>query len=168
MLSPNDIRSITGIQEFRALEPDADRAAPVPIPDTPELCRAVYDQPVVFGSDWSQFRSVTYSAVTPHPPLPGWASLTQSIAVYPDAVTARSAFDRIIAAAPACSDTTADYYHRTLQRPDPNTLILDGDMVTDGYRVADTALIGVSTVVPSELAPIDALELLERLQKTRP
>jgi hypothetical protein len=135
VLSLDDVRGITGIQEFRALDaPDGDRAAPVPLADTPELCRAVYDQPVVCGSRWSQFRSVTYSAYTPHPFLPGFASLTQSIALYPDAVAARNAFDRVVAAAPACSDTTADYYHRTLQRPDPNTLILnDGDMATDGY-----------------------------------
>lgn len=81
---------------------------------------------------------------------------------------ARSAFDRIVAAAPACSDMTADYYHRTLQHPDPNTLILNGDMITDGYRVVDTTPLGVSTLVPREFAAIDALNLLERLQDAQP
>ncbi|WP_083166287.1 sensor domain-containing protein [Mycobacterium aquaticum] len=170
VLSVDDIRAITGIHEFHV--PDVpghgDLVAPVPIPDTPALCRAVYDQPVVFGTDWSQFRSVTYSADIPHPLLPGIASLVQSIAIYPDAGAARGAFERIVAAAPACSDMNADYYHRTPQHPDPNTLILNGDMVTDGYRVADTALIGVSTLVPSELAPIDALNLVDRLQDAQP
>lgn len=85
VLSLDDVRSITGIVEFRALDEPDDRAAPVPIPDTPEQRRAVYDQPVVYGTDWSRFRSMTYSADTPHPLLPGFASLTQSIAVYPDA-----------------------------------------------------------------------------------
>jgi hypothetical protein len=170
VLSVDDIRAITGIHEFHV--PDVpghgDLVAPVPIPDTPALCRAVYDQPVVFGTDWSQFRSVTYSADIPHPLLPGIASLAQSVAIYPDAGAARGAFERIVAAAPACSDMNADYYyHRTLQHPDPNTLILNGDMVTDGYRLSDTALIGVSTLVPSELAPIDALNLVERLQDAR-
>lgn len=141
-------------------------SAPTPIPNTPEVCRAVYDEPIAFGTDWTQFRSIIYSATIFHWLLPGIASLSQTVAVYPDATAARDAFDRIVAAAPACSvaRTESEYYQREIRRPDPNTLVLNGGMVTDGYRVVDATLFGVSTLVPHELTPINAETVLDRLQ----
>ena len=166
VLSVEQMRDITGIPELTTVADHGDSATPAADPDTPEPCRAVYDDPIVFGTDWTQFRSVFYHAYTAHPIIVGIASVTQTVAVYPDAGTAQKAFDRIVAAAPACSTLQSDsgYYHRDLQHPDPNTLILNGDMVTDGFRVVGNTVLGVSTLVPSELPLIDAQNLLNRLQ----
>lgn len=165
VLPVEEVRTISGVNGFHEV-PELDAAAPAAIPDTPEPCRAVFDPPTVFGSDWQRFRAVGYAADLDAPVLPVMADVRQAIAVYPDATTAQATFDRVAAAIPGCIKTGTGYYRRTAESPDPNTLLLNSDHA-DGahsaYRLAGTALISVSVLgLPDSarvvLAILDGIE----------
>ncbi|WP_186446764.1 sensor domain-containing protein [Mycolicibacterium porcinum] len=164
-VSVDEVRNITGITDFHDI-PELNVTTPAANPDTPEPCRAVFDPPTVFGSDWQRFRAVGYAADLDAPLLPIMADVRQAIAVYPDATTAQATFDRVAAAIPGCIKTGTGYYRRTAESPDPNTLLLNSDHA-DGahsaYRLAGTALISVGVLgLPDSarvvLAILDGIE----------
>ncbi|NOP94992.1 sensor domain-containing protein [Mycolicibacterium fortuitum] len=147
LVSVEDVRALSGIPEFQ-IAPESQRTSPEASPNTPEPCRAVYDQPTVFGTDWTQFRSVVYSATIDDPLIPEIVNVRQTVAVYPDDAAAQATFDRLQAAIPHCAAAHIDYYSRTPQRPDPSTIVFDGEEANYIYRVAQTAVIYASVIGP--------------------
>lgn len=167
-LSVDEVRNITGVTGFHDI-PELNVTTPAPVPDTPDPCRAVFDPPTVFGSDWNKFVAAGYGADLDAPVLPVIADVRQAIAVYPDATTAQATFDRLAASVPGCIATGTGYYRRTAESPDPNTLILSSaqaDGAHSAYRLTGTALINSSALgLPnSERVALEVLDNLERAQ----
>lgn len=168
VLSIDDVRSISGVAGFHDV-PELDDATPSAIPDTPAVCRAVFDPPAVFGNAWKQFRSVGYSADLDAPVLPIMADVRQAVAVYPDSATAQAAFDRLTTAVPGCTSAGTGYYRRSAEAPDANTLLLnsgEADGAHDAYRLTGTTLINSSALgLPdSERVTLEVLDRLEDAQ----
>lgn len=166
VVSLDDVRQITGIDDL-ASNPNGDDDRPHhPSSEPPGPCR-VFDPQVVFGSNWTQFRSAVYSGVAyepipgvvePAPILPGTiggaASLPpkplmigQAVGIYPDGSAARTAFGLLIPALIECSARHAKYYDFTVDQPDQSTVVLNYDFDSKVmYRVKGSALINISAL----------------------
>ncbi|OBG86311.1 hypothetical protein A5699_22000 [Mycobacterium sp. E802] len=168
VLPVEEVRTISGVTGFHDI-PELNATAPSAVSDIPEPCRAVFDPPTVFGSDWKQFDTAGYGADLDAPVLPIMADVRQAIAVYPDAATAQATFDRLAAAVPGCISTGTGYYRRTAESPDPNTLLLNSEQA-DGahtaYRLTGAALINSSALgLPdSERVAVAILDSLEQAE----
>lgn len=168
VLPVEEVRAISGVAGFHDI-PELRATAPTAVPDVPEPCRAVFDPPTVFGSDWKQFDAAGYGADLDAPVLPIMADVRQAIAVYPDTATAQATFDRLAAAVPGCISTGTGYYRRTAESPDPDTLLLNSERADGGhsaYRLTGTALINSSALgLPdSERVTLAILDGLERAE----
>lgn len=147
IVSLDDVRRIANLQDLNQYSHgDADRPGNEDA-DAPEPCRSVYDQQVAFGSDWRQFRTVTYNALVSasHGAPAKMYVVTQAVGIYPDGSAARAAFDRLAPALTACSELRRKYYDFTVSHQDPATVALD---YPEGqskvvYRVKSTALIDI-------------------------
>ncbi|WP_441958448.1 sensor domain-containing protein [Mycolicibacterium houstonense] len=135
------------IAEFQS-NPEWERTQPKSFPNTPEPCRAVYDQPTVFGADWVQFRSVVYSATMDDSAIPEIVNIVQTIAVYPDNAQAQATFNRLQDAVPRCAAANIEYFSKVPRRPDPSTIVFDGEEANYVYRIAQSAVIYVSAIGP--------------------
>ncbi|MEV0672307.1 sensor domain-containing protein [Mycobacterium sp. NPDC050441] len=169
VLSVDEVRSISGVAGFHEV-PELDATTPSTVPDTPAACRAVFDPPTVYGTDWTQFRTVGYSADLDTPVLPIMADVRQAVAAYPDSAAAQAAFDRLTAAVPGCTSTGTAYYRRSAEAPDPNTLLLNSEDAAgahNGYRLTGTKLINSSALgLPdSERVGLEVLDALEDAQR---
>jgi hypothetical protein len=147
LLSVNDVRDITGMQEL-----ENDPAAPTdraqPDPTAPGPCKAIFDQQVAFGSSVSDFRTVSYGAATHTAPgeIRGVAIVSQAVGSYADADEARAAFNRLEPMVRQCSFLDVEGYRYDIVTPSDSTLTLTsapGDIV---YHVASTSLISVVVV----------------------
>ena len=104
----------------------------------PEPCRVIYDQQATFAAGWTQFRSVQYSGAANK-------SVGQAIGIYPSAVDARAAFDRLSGAVAQCAALHADGYEFTVDNIDPSTLTTCfADDCRVIFAVRSSVLIGVS------------------------
>lgn len=147
MVSVDDVRSIADLPALapfpagdlrRPASQDADTAGP---------CRPAYDQEAAFGTDWTQFRSVTYNA------LVGAAAgsakkmyiVTQAVGSYADDGAARAAFERLVPALTACAELRLKYYDFTVRRQDSTTVALDYPNRQSNviYRVKSDTLIDI-------------------------
>ncbi|TGB38222.1 sensor domain-containing protein [Mycolicibacterium peregrinum] len=168
VVSVEEVRSISGVSGFREV-PELDATAPSAVPDTPEACLAVFDPPTVLGTGWMRFRATGYATELDTPALPTLADVRQMVAVYPDSATAQATFDRLTSAVPDCTATDTGYYNRSVEKPDPNTLLLNAHEAAgayDAYRLADTTLISSSALgLPdSERVTLEVLDRLEDAQ----
>lgn len=168
VLSVEEVRTISGVVGFHEV-PELNATAPSTVPDTPEQCRAVFDSPTVFGTSWKRFRAAGYATLLDTPILPTIADVRQEVAVYADSATAQAAFDRLTTAVPGCTSAGTGYYRRSVEAPDPNTLLLkdDGaDGAHDAYRLTGTTLISSSALgLPdSERVTLEVLDRLEDAQ----
>ncbi|WP_074133093.1 sensor domain-containing protein [Mycolicibacterium houstonense] len=166
VLSINDVRAISQIQDFRP-EPDWDLAGPSSDPNTPEPCRSVYDDVTVFGSGTEQFRTVAYGAVIKHPLIPGFARITQTVAVYPDRHTAEATFDSLRAAVPHCVKAGIESYDAAVRQPDESTILLDGRGGDTAYRLTSSTVFSVSSLGLTDDDRV-ALAVLDQLQQAQP
>lgn len=102
-------------------------------------CRHFVNQDEVFGSTWSNFASARYSG-------PSNIGVRQSVAVYPDADTARRAFDALKTAARQChAHPSPDVFGAgvTLTEPGTATLLIQyPDTVNGPGSVSIDALRG--------------------------
>ena len=105
MLETPRMRAIMGTDEQLTIIPTMDSAGPVDIDKlaatVPPQCRFLYAETAVFGSGPTRFHKITYQ----YPPRP--ALVSQGAAVYPDAESARRAFDALVATVADCSDSPA-------------------------------------------------------------
>lgn len=165
VVSVEDVRSISGVGGFHEV-PELNATAPATVPDTPDACRAVFDPPTVFGTGWKRFRAAGYTTLLDTPILPTIADVRQEVAVYPGLETAQTAFDRLATALPGCTSTGNGYYRRSVEAPDPNTLLLnseEADGAYDAYRLTGTTLINSSALGLPDSERV-ALEVLDRLE----
>ncbi|MGV0676889.1 sensor domain-containing protein [Mycolicibacterium fortuitum] len=169
VLSVEEVRSISGVVGFHEV-PELNATAPPTVPDTPEPCRAVFDPPTVFGTDWKRFRAAGYATQLDTPILPTLTDVRQMVAVYPDSAAAQATFDRLAAAVPNCIATGIDFYDRAVAKPDPNTLLLndyEADGAYDAYRLTGTMLIHSSAfgLPDSQRVTVAVLDGLEDAQR---
>lgn len=104
MLELSQIRALTGAGEALTVIPTMDGKSPVDIDllarDVPEPCRFVFAETATFGSRMTDFHKTTYQSP------PDSALISQAAGAYPDAQTARAAFDSLVQVASACADTS--------------------------------------------------------------
>lgn len=143
IVSLADIQQLTDRADLVA-EPVYDAPAPDSgDPHAPGACQAVYGQEQTFGTGWKRFRTAAYSADTGV--VETMAVVMQAVGLYPDAKTARTAFDRLVPALEACSELRSNFYDFTVTTPDPSTIVLAyrGYHRSVVYRVKSAALINV-------------------------
>ncbi|CAJ1500899.1 sensor domain-containing protein [[Mycobacterium] kokjensenii] len=103
MLGTPRMRAIMGTDERLTIIPTMDTTGPVDVDElaaaVPPACRFIYAETAVFGSTTLRFHKITYQ----YPPRP--AMVSQGAAVYPDADSARHAFDGLTAAVAECSES---------------------------------------------------------------
>ncbi|MGI9126468.1 MAG: sensor domain-containing protein [Mycobacterium sp.] len=107
--------------------------------DYPPECHAVFDQDVAFAGGYNQFRSVTYTG-------PSNAAVTQAVAVYQNATTARDALTTVGQALNACSESHPANLAVTTQVLDRATFALCQAQCSTIYRQSGPVLIAVSAV----------------------
>jgi hypothetical protein len=104
MVEQPRMQAITGAGVDLTIIPTMDGSVPVDIDalaDTaPETCRFIFAETQTFGPDIEQFHKTTFQ----NPPDSGLIS--EGAAGYPDADTARRAFDRLVTRVAGCSSTS--------------------------------------------------------------
>lgn len=104
MLDTARMRAITGAGEDLSIIPSMDSTSPVDIDaladNAPGECRFVFAETATFGPDIRQFHKTTFQ----HPPK--GALISEGAAAYPDAPTARRAFDALVATVDGCAAAT--------------------------------------------------------------
>ncbi|MDN4518193.1 MULTISPECIES: sensor domain-containing protein [Mycolicibacterium] len=97
------MQAVTGAGEHLTMIPGTESKVPVDLDlmlkTVPPQCEWVYAETQVFGSDVEEFRKSTYQ----NPP--GGGLISQAAAGYPDAATARRAFDTVAERIEACGAT---------------------------------------------------------------
>jgi PknH-like extracellular domain len=103
MLDQSQMRAITGAGEALTIIPTMDGKVPVDIEplaeSAPPQCQWVFAETQIFGSGVEEFHKTTFQS----PPDRGLIS--EGAAAYRDAVTARRAFDGLVALVEACGAT---------------------------------------------------------------
>ncbi|WP_421844151.1 sensor domain-containing protein [Mycobacterium sp.] len=147
-VSVDDVRRIAGFDGLWS-KPGSEQRSPRHFDsDAPAPCRAVFGRAVAFGSDWAQFRSVTYDGTTNTGPgqLHLMAVVGQAVGIYPSEHAARNAFDRLIPPLTACSKLNVKHYDFTINNLDSSTVALNSDLWNVMYRVQSSVLIDVSVL----------------------
>ncbi|CAN5391330.1 sensor domain-containing protein [soil metagenome] len=105
LLDISQMRALTGAGDDLAIIPSMDGKSPVDIEllarQVPPSCRFLFIESEIFRSEVTDFHKTTYQ----NPPEA--ALISQAAAAYPDAQTARAAFDALVDAAGACAYTSA-------------------------------------------------------------
>lgn len=142
VVSVQDAAQITNFHGFSSDTKKSDSLT-VFDPNTPEVCRAVYDENFAFGTGLTAFRAVTYGGSAGER-IKKPVSLSQSVATYPDADVSHAAFDRLESELTKCSSAHLKGYELTVQRPDSSTLLLNSPIWEAAYRVKSSVLMNVS------------------------
>jgi hypothetical protein len=105
MLDQEQMRGIAGAGEDLTEIPGTDSKSPVDnelLADTvPPECRFVYAETATFGTEMTQFHKITFQYPSKK------ALISEGVAAYPDAGTARHAFDALMATIGGCADSSA-------------------------------------------------------------
>lgn len=107
-----------------------------------KVCRVLFDQYLVFGMNFTNFRSVVYGGSTDEY-IKRPVSVNQTIVNYQDEVASHSAFDNLVSEFTECSAAHLKGYELTVQRPEPSTLLVSSRTGEDEYRVKSSVLINV-------------------------
>lgn len=161
LVSVESVRSISNLSEFIE-NPQSVRKNPEASPETPESCLGVYDQPTVFGDNWSTFRSAAYNATLDNPRIPDIASILQVIATYPDNNSVQSRLDRLRSAITRCAEANIPFYSIVPQQEDRSTIVLNSDEATYIYRADQSRLLYVAANGPFDTSRA-ALEIINQL-----
>jgi hypothetical protein len=105
MLDLSRMRGLTGAGDDLTIIPSMDGKSPVDIEllakQVPEPCQFIFIESKTFGADMVDFHKTTYQ----NPPES--ALISQAAAAYPDAQTARAAFDALVETANNCAYSSA-------------------------------------------------------------
>ncbi|KUH99469.1 hypothetical protein AU189_11635 [Mycolicibacterium acapulense] len=160
-LSLEHVREISGFDEFTR---EVDTDEPVGDDYTPEgPCRDMADQRIVFGANWTRFKSIADSGDLPSggrrprtsgatgdgtAPLivPVMATVVQNVVVYPDESAARVTFDRHVAAMEECVDLNLPHLGGTISRPNQDEVVLLNSGFVSVFSVKSTIIVDVSVV----------------------
>ncbi|WP_421874787.1 sensor domain-containing protein [Mycolicibacterium wolinskyi] len=157
MLSIDDVRRISGVN---ALERTVDTNRPKPDNNAVPACRALSDQGVAFGDQWTEFHSTSDNGNLDVRGVPGLMAVAgQVVAIYPNEEAAREAFDRRIAAVEECVKLHIPFYDPAVSRPADDTAVFSGDGWSSATIVKSAVVIDAGVValpdaerVASELA----------------
>lgn len=142
VLSLEDVDAIVGVSDLIPT-PNLDQRQPRGQhqydSQYPSQCQAVFDQDVAFGSNYTQFRTVSYSGAANR-------AVTQSIAEYPSADLARAALIRLATSLAACSDLHASNMAPNVQQLDRSTVAVCFTQCATLYRATGPFLIAVDAV----------------------
>jgi hypothetical protein len=142
ILSLEDVGAIVGVSDL-APQPLLDLHQPRGMHQYdgqyPSQCQPVFDQDVAFGSDYSQFRSVSYSGAANR-------AVTQAVGIYASADAARAALIRLANSIQACSELHVPKMEPTVQQLDRSTLAVCFTQCATLYRAKGPVLIGVDAV----------------------
>jgi hypothetical protein len=104
MLDQSQMRAITGAGDDLTIIPTMDGKIPVDIEplaeNAPPQCQWIFAETQTFGPDVEEFHKTTFQ----NPPDGG--QISEGAAAYRDAITARGAFDNLVALVDGCSSTT--------------------------------------------------------------
>ncbi|WP_262490953.1 sensor domain-containing protein [Mycobacterium simiae] len=155
IIGVEEVRRIANYEELTAHShadlhrpPSGDLSAPGP-------CRAAGTSDLTFAGGWTEFRSAGYSGVTDDIDPGGKAlvdSVSQAVAIYPDAHTARAALDQLAASLTACMALHHPNYGFLVDKPDPTTVRITDQGWSHLYRAKNAVLIsvGVLGIQPAE------------------
>ncbi|OBK46192.1 sensor domain-containing protein [Mycobacterium kubicae] len=122
--------------------PPGDLTAPGP-------CRAAGISDLTFGAGWSEFRSAGYHGITDDLKPGGPAmiqTVSQAVAIYPDATTARGVLGQLESALQACTALHDSNYDFTIDRPDAGTVRITDEGWSHLYRAKSSVLISVGVL----------------------
>jgi hypothetical protein len=143
MLDISRIRGITGGGEALTPIPTMNRNYPVDIDlladGMPTECRFLFAETVTFGTDTAGFHKITYQ----EPPIGGLIS--QGVAAYRDAATARRAFNALSAFIADCAQSpVGDVYVGKMATDVDSVRIRPGNRCGRNYRVKSVVLAEVT------------------------
>ena len=155
IVSVEEVRRIANYEELTAHAHNDLRHPPVGDVNAPGPCRAAGTSDLTFASGWTEFRSAGYSGVTDDIDPGGLAlvdSVSQAVAIYPDAHAARSALDQLESSLNACVALHDPKYDFTLDKPVPSSLRITDNGWSHQYRAKNSVLIsvGVLGIEPAE------------------
>ncbi|OBK24746.1 hypothetical protein A5634_02490 [Mycobacterium asiaticum] len=155
IVSVEDVRRIANYEELTARAHANLREPPAGDVNAPGPCRAAGTSDLTFASGWSEFRSAGYSGVTDDIDPGGRTmkdSVSQAVAIYPDAQAARTALNQLENSLNACVALHDPRYAFTLDKPDPNTLRITDNGWSHQYRAKQSVLmsVGVLGIEPAE------------------
>ncbi|MHA7649023.1 sensor domain-containing protein [Mycobacterium sp. ML4] len=155
IISVEDVRHIANYEELRMHARANLSHPPAGDVNAPGPCRAAGTSDLTFAGGWTEFRSAGYSGVTDDLDPGGRTmkdSVSQAVAIYPDAQAARSALDQLEASLNACLALHDPKYDFKLDKPDPLTLRITDNGWSHQYRARKSVLmsVGVLGIEPAE------------------
>lgn len=170
IISVEEVRRIANYEELTA-HSHADLRRPPPGDlNAPGPCRAAGTSDLTFASGWTEFRSAGYSGVTDDIDPGGKAlvdSVSQAVAIYPDAHEARAALDQLEASLTDCMALRDPNYGFRVDKPDPTTVRITDEGWSHLYRVKNAVLIsvGVLGIEPAERIASTVLDAISERVK---
>lgn len=141
LLTQDQLRAITGAGEDLTVIPTMDAAYPVDDDNlaalAPPDCRFVFAETATFGTEFTGFHKTTYQ----NPPAR--SVISQAVALYPDPVAARRAFDTLGAGTAACAGGPSGILVGGWTSGDDWLRMRPGDCGRD-YRLKSVALVEVT------------------------
>ncbi|WP_310784496.1 sensor domain-containing protein [Mycobacterium sp. Z3061] len=155
IVSVEDVRRIANYEELTTHAHANLNHPPAGDVNAPGPCRAAGTSDLTFASGWTEFRSAGYSGVTDDLDPGGRTmkdSVSQAVAIYPDAQAARSALDQLEASLNACVALHDPRYDFKLDKPDPLSLRITDSGWSHQYRARKSVLmsVGVLGIEPAE------------------
>lgn len=157
IVSVDEVRRIANYEELKSLAHADLRHPPPGDLNAPGSCRAAGTSDLTFANGWSEFRSAGYSGVTDELKPGGPAmidSVSQAVAIYPDAGAARNALDQLESSLTGCAALHDPNYKFTVDRPDSSTLRITDRGWSHLYRVKSKVLMSVGVVGLEPAEPI--------------
>ncbi|MBX9979697.1 MAG: sensor domain-containing protein, partial [Mycobacterium gordonae] len=155
IVSVEDVRRIANYEELTTHAHANLNHPPAGDVNAPGPCRAAGTSDLTFAAGWTEFRSAGYSGVTDDLDPGGRTmkdSVSQAVAIYPDAQAARSALDQLEASLNACLALNDPKYGFKLDKPDPLSLRITDNGWSHQYRARKSVLmsVGVLGIEPAE------------------
>ncbi|MBY0388505.1 MAG: sensor domain-containing protein [Mycobacterium pseudokansasii] len=155
IIGVEEVRRIANYEELTAHSRADLRRPPPGDLNAPGPCRAAGTSDLTFASGWMEFRSAGYSGVTDDIDPGGMVmvdSVSQAVAIYPDAHAARAALDQLEASLNACMALHDPKYTFNVDKPDSATLRITDQGWSHLYRVKNAVLmsVGVLGIEPAE------------------
>lgn len=165
IISVDDVRRIANNDALAAHSHLDLREPPPSDVNAPGPCRAAGISDLTFGAGWLEFRSAGYHDVTDDIGPGGAAiieTISQAVAVYPDASAARGVLHQLTSSLQACAALHEPRYDFTLDRPDASTVRLSADGWSHVYREKSSVLmsVGVLGLEPAEQIADSILQLM--------
>lgn len=143
MLDIGQMRGITGAGEQLTIIPSMDTKSPVdidPLAETvPAPCRFVYAETATFGTDTTQFHKIAFQ----YPPKA--ALISEAVAAYHDAGSARRAFDTLVSTVSDCADSAPGPALVGDWDADEQSLHIQIGRCASDYRLKSAVLLEVAT-----------------------